>query len=171
MVPLLDLLWPLLLAAGAMFLCSGLLRMVALRRAEVHLPEATIAGIRQLVVGPGEYALPVANGNTGLRGDTTYRLTVVPGATIASRLEGRFAYHVAINILIAYLAGLALLPGTDFGSVLRFTTSVAFLAYGSASLHGWLSERRPWRLVWRPALAALASSLVVGAIFAALWPL
>src|SRR5262252_8917969 len=89
-----------------------------------------------------------------------------PGGTRASRWEGYAAYHLAVNIMVAYLAGLALLPGTDFDTVFRFTTSAAFLGYCSTSIHGWLSERRSWRMVWRPACRGLVCSLVVGSIFA-----
>lgn len=154
-----------------MFLGSALLGMLSPRRAEVvPLPEALVTGLEALVVQPGEYALPLANGDANRRDVPTYHLSVVPSTTVASRLEGHVAYHVAVNIFVAYLAGLALLPGTDFNSVLRFTTTVAFLAYGSVSMHGWLWERRPWRLVWKPACKGLVSSLVVGSIFAALWP-
>ena len=136
MVPLLDLLWPLLLATCAVFVVSGTLARLLPRRAE---------------------PVPVQEGE-------------MPGGTRASRWEGYAAYHLAVNIMVAYLAGLALLPGTDFDTVFRFTTSAAFLGYCSTSIHGWLTERRSWRMVWRPACRGLVCSLVVGSIFAGLWP-
>jgi len=170
MVPLIDLIWPVLLATGAVFLVNSALGMLLPNRAKVvQGRDAVLAGIQELAPSPGEYVLP-AYGSVSLRDPPTYRLTVASGETIASRLEGRAAYHLAVSILIAYLAGLALLPGTDFNPAFRLTASVAFLGYGSASLHGWLSERRPWRLVWRPACKALVYSLVAGSIFAGLWP-
>jgi hypothetical protein len=171
MVPLLDLLWPLLLATCAVFVVSGVLRRVLPRRAElVHVQEAVAAGIRELALRPGDYALPPAPDNDRSRRPPVYQLTVTPGGTTASRWEGHAAYHLAVNILVAYLAGLALLPGADFDTVFRFTTSAAFLGYCSTSIHGWLSERRSWRTVWKPACRGLVCSLVAGCIFACLWP-
>jgi hypothetical protein len=171
MVPLLDLIWPILLAASAVFLVSGILDRLLPRLARVaRVPEAVLAGIRELSPLPGEYVLSLADGNAGRRDAPMYRLAVVPGGSAAARLEGRAAYHIAMSIFIAYLAGLALLPGTEFIQVFRFTTAVAFLGQGSVSLHGWLSERRSWRAFCRPAGKALVCSVVAGSIFAALWP-
>ena len=68
------------------------------------------------------------------------------------------------------LAGLALLPATELNVVFRFTTAVAFLGYCSTSLHCWLSERTPWRSVWKPAVQELLCSVVAGGIFGAMWP-
>jgi hypothetical protein len=167
MVPLIDLIWPVLLATGAVFLVSWAMGILLPDSAKVvHGGEAVSAGIQELASQSGEYVLPAHAHVNHL----TYHLTVAPGGTTASRLEGRAAFHLAMNIMIAYLAGLALLPDTGFNPVFRFAASVAFLGYGSTSLHGWLSERRPWRLVWRPACRALACSLVAGSIFAVLWP-
>lgn len=173
MVPLIDLLWPVLLAASAVFLVSGVLGMLLPRRTEVaRVGEAVVAGIQELALRPGDYVLPLTNGNEGLRDPSTYRLTVTASGirAAASLWDGHAAYHLAVNIVVAYLAGLALLPGTDFNQVFRFTTAVAFLGYGSTSLHGWLSERRSWQMIWRPAFKGLVCSLVSGSIFAGLWP-
>jgi hypothetical protein len=150
MVPLFDLLWPLLSATCAVFVVSGLLGRLLPRRAADH-------------------ALPPALTDSS-RGPLADHDTVTPGGTTASRWEGYAAYHLAVNIMVAYLAGLALLPGTDFDVVFRFTTCAAFLGYCSTSIHGWLSERRSWRTVWKPACRGLVCSLVAGSIFAGLWP-
>jgi hypothetical protein len=75
-----------------------------------------------------------------------------------------------MSILMGYLAGLALLPATEFSQVFRFTTAVAFLGYCSTSLYGWLSERRSWRSVWKPAAQGLICSFAAGGIFSYFWP-
>jgi hypothetical protein len=173
MVPLIDLLWPILLATGATFLVSAVLGLLLPSRAEVVADqEAVAAGIQQLALRPGDYVLPLANGNDSLHGITTCRLTVTPCGVHgkASVWEGYAAYHLAVNITIAYLAGLALLPGTDFNPAFRFATTVAFLGYGFTSLHEWLWQRMPWRMIWKPACRGLVCSLVSGSIIAGLWP-
>jgi len=171
MVPLVDLLWPILFAAGAIFLVSGVLGRLLPDRAQVfHAREAVLTGIQEVVIQPGDHVLPLAHGRVVLRSSSTYQLAMVPGATLTSRWEGRAAYHLAVNIVTAYLAGLALLPGTAFGLAFRFTTAAALLGYGATSLHSWLSDCRSWRIARRPALESLVCSLVAGCIFAVLWP-
>jgi hypothetical protein len=173
MVPLIDLLWPILLATGAAFLVSGVLGLLLPTRAEVvAVQDAVAAGIQQLALRPGDYVLPLANGNDSVHGAPTCRFTVTQcGArSRASLWEGYAAYHLAVNIMVAYLAGLALLPGTDFNPVFRFAATVAFLGYGFTSLHEWLWRRTPWRRIWKPVCKGLVCSLVAGSIFASLWP-
>lgn len=146
MVPLIDLLWPMLLATGAALLVSGVLGMLLPCRAEV-----AVAGIHGLVLPPAD-AVPVAP------------------SRVLSQWEGYVAYHLAVNIMVAYLAGLALLPGTDFSPVFRFAATVAFLGYGFTSLHAWLWHRRPWRTIWPSACKGVVCSLASGGTIASLWP-
>ena len=169
MVPLLDLILPVLLVAAATLLVSSLVGRLLPDHAKVVQGGAALLGaVQELAPGPGEYRLPLEQGR-GLRAPT-YHLAVMPCPTRISRWEGRAAYHLAMSILIGYLAGLALLPATEFCVVFRFTTAVAFLGYCSTSLYCWLSERRPWQSVWRPAVRGLVCSVVAGGIFAGLWP-
>lgn len=171
MVPLIDLLWPLLLAAAAAVLVGVALdRLLPRRTRVVRVQASVLAGIRDLAPLPGEHVLSLLDDAAPGSDSPAYRLEEIPSTSAARRWEGRTAYHLAVSIMVAYLAGLALVPGTDFAEVLRFATAAAFLGHGSVSMQGWLSEHRSWRSVAWPAGKAIACSLVTGSIFAALWP-
>jgi hypothetical protein len=76
-------------------------------------------------------------------------------------------FFVVVNFAIAYLAGIALPPGSSFLTVFRFVGTAGIVTYGSANiLNGiWFG-----RTVLTDIADGIAYGLITGLIFAAMWP-
>jgi hypothetical protein len=172
MVPLADLLWPILLSAAAMFLASlGLRRWLPQRLAPSQLEGALAAEIRQLGLSAGEFALPLTTAADG-SASPSHVLMVRPLGDRRSMVVWSqwFVMLLGIALLTGYLSGLALLPGSNFNAVFRFATVVAFLAHGTTSVHNSIWRGEAWRSTRKALIDSLAYGLMTGAIFAWVWP-
>ena len=94
-------------------------------------------------------------------------ITVFPNVSMGKNLGLTLVYFLVVTSVLAYLAALALPPGAAFMSVFRFVASAALLAFLSAILsHAiWFHNR-----VVGHVIESVAYALIVGAIFAAMWP-
>ncbi|MDH3645740.1 MAG: hypothetical protein OER80_03115 [Gammaproteobacteria bacterium] len=72
--------------------------------------------------------------------------------------------------LIAYCAGLALAPGTEYMTVFRFVATVGFMTFGWAVVPYSIWYGHPWSTTAKYLLDALIYGAVVAGAFAWLWP-
>jgi hypothetical protein len=76
-------------------------------------------------------------------------------------------FFTIANLVIGYLAGIALPPGTDFLTVFRFVGTAGILTYGTANiLNGiWFGRKMAADIA-----DGIAYGIITGLIFASLWP-
>jgi hypothetical protein len=139
--------------------------------------EGLLQSLRSAGVPPGQYMFPYAckpedwkneefkrRMETGPNGTLTiWKSPPSMGVNMACTL----AFFTIANFVIAYLAGMALPPGADFMTVLRFVGTAGILTYGTANiLNGiWFGRKMVADIV-----DGIAYGLITGLIFAALWP-
>ena len=95
-------------------------------------------------------------------------LIVFPGmCSMGRNMFCTWLFFTAASFVIAYLAGLALAPGTEFMRVFQFVGTAGILTYGSANiLNGiWFGRKMLGDVV-----DGIAYGLITGCIFAWLWP-
>ena len=96
-------------------------------------------------LAPGQYNIPYAVSAKDLQDPDTARkfaegpvgfLTVVPSGapTMGSKIILSFVFYLLISTVVAYMASRTLDPGADYLAVFRVTGTVAWLAYGTATV-------------------------------------
>lgn len=98
--------------------------------------------------------------------------TVAPPGTpnMAKNLGIWFLFTLLVSGTIAYVAGRALPPGTEYLRVFQITGTVAWAAYGFASVGDAVWFARPWSSVAKQLFDALLYALVTAGAFGWLWP-
>ncbi len=185
MVELTSLWLPILLSAVFVFVASAIIHM-ALR---YHFgdwdrmpgEDAVRAAIRTAGVTPGNYSLPNVGNAAEMRSPETLEkmkegpvgfLTVLPAGepAMGKNLAQWFVYTVVIGILVAYLTGRTLGPGTHYLQVFRVAGTVAFLAYAGATPIASIWFGRKWSTTLKTAVDGLAYALLTAGTFGWLWP-
>ncbi len=179
-------LWlPILLSAVAIFVISSLIHMVfgyhAGDYAKLPNEDEVLGAMRDKGVAPGEYVFPrcesmkdmgseemIAKMNLGPNG----WLTVMPPGpwAVGKSLGQWFIYCVIIGALVAYLMHFMIPAGADFQTVMRGTSTAAFLAYAGATPSDSIWKAQGWSTTLKFLFDGLLYSLATGAIFAAMWP-
>ncbi len=99
-------------------------------------------------------------------------LTVLPSGepAMGKNLAQWFVYSVVIGVLVAYLTGRTLGPGTHYLQVFRVAGTVAFLAYAGATPIASIWFGRKWSTTLKTAVDGLAYALLTAGTFGWLWP-
>ena len=185
MIPILSLWLPILLAAVAVFVVSSIVHMVFTYHRKDFAPipgEAEVMeAMRRQGLAPGQYVFPhcptmkemgspemlakYEKGPVGI-------LSVFPsGPPRMGRSLGLwFGFCLVVGVFVAYLAGRYVAPGTEFSEVLRFTATVAFMAFGVGELVDPIWKGGRWVSTTKSVFDGLLYSLTTGAVFAWLWP-
>ena len=130
---------------------------------------------------PGQYMIPHAVSHKDLQDPETTRrfeegpvgfLTVVPSGapTMGSKIMLSVVFYFVITIVVAYLASRTLDPGADYLAVFRVTGTVAWLAYGTATVPDAIWFGRPWSGIAKGLGDALVFGLLTAGFFGWLWP-
>ena len=132
-------------------------------------------------LAPGQYMIPYAVTHKDLQDPETPRkfeegpvgfLTVVPSGvpTIGSKIMLSVVFYLLISTVVSYLASRTLDPGADYLTVFRVTGTVAWLAYGTATVPDAIWFGRPWSVILKGQLDALVYGLLTAGFFSWLWP-
>jgi hypothetical protein len=81
-----------------------------------------------------------------------------------------FVYTLVVSLIVAYVAGQAIPPGTRYLHVFRIVGATAFLAYGAGQIPAAIWMGKPWKVVWKEVLDGLVYGLVTAGTFGWLWP-
>ena len=130
---------------------------------------------------PGQYSIPYAVSHKDLQDPETTRkleegpvgiLTVVPSGvpTMGSKIILSVVFYFVITIVVAYLASRTLDPGAEYLAVFRVTGTVAWLAYGTATVPDAIWFGRPWSGIAKGLGDALVFGLLTAGFFGWLWP-
>ena len=179
-------LWlPILLSAVAVWVASAIIWMVMPHHKSdfAKLPDEDAArqalAPQQLV--PGQYSIPYAASAKDAQDPETVRkfeegpvgfLTVVPSGapTMGSKIGLSMIFYLVISVIVAYLASRVLDPGADYLAVFRVTGTVAWLAYGTATVPDAIWFGRPWSVVVKGLLDSLLFGLLTAGFFGWGWP-
>jgi hypothetical protein len=185
MVTLAQLWLPILLSAVFVFVASAFVHMVFKWHQPDYLKlpneDDVRAAIRKGAPAPGQYSMPHCVGPQDAQKPETRQkfadgpvamMWVLPnGMPSMGRMLGQwFTLNLVVALLIAYVAANTLATGAAAGHVLRVTASIGFLAYAVGSVSDGIWFGRPWRVVAKDLLDALAYAFAGGAAFAWLWP-
>jgi hypothetical protein len=185
MTPLMSLWLPIVVAAVAVFVVSALAHMVlTYHRSDYRqLPKETdtLAALRLAGLSPGLYQFPWCpspkEGGTPemqakFQQGPVGMLTVMPPGPMAmgKYLGLWFGYTLVVSVVIAYIAGLSLAPGTDAMMVARVTGSIAVLIYVVANIVDSIWKGFPWGMTVKNMVDGVLYAAVTAAVFAWLWP-
>ena len=179
-------LWlPILLSSIAVWVASALVWTVMPHHKSdwAKLPDEDAARRALIPQGlvPGLYSIPYAVTHKDLEDPETTRkfeegpvgiLTVMPSGapTMGGKIMLSFVFYLLTSTVVAYLASRTLDPGTDYLTVFRVTGTVAWLAYGTATVPDAIWFGRPWSGIGKGLLDALAFGLLTAGFFGWLWP-
>lgn len=185
MVPLSQLLLPILLGAVLVFVSSSILHMVTPWHKSdyprVPNEDRAMDAIRALGIPPGDYMMPRPETREAMKSPAFIEkfkrgpvmvFTVMPGGSMspAKPLAMWFVYAVVVGIFAAYIAGRALPAGAPFRSVLRFAGTTAFVGYSLALWQFSIWYHRSWTTTIKATVDGLIYALLTGAALAWLWP-
>lgn len=185
MVPVLELMWPILLAAVIVFVASSLVHMVfTYHRSDYDkLPneDGVLAALRPFPMPPGDYTIPHAGSPEAMK-DPAYLakwqagpvvfMTVLPNGTpsMGASLAQWFGYCVLVGLFTAYVTGRALGPGAYYLDVFQIAGTVAFMGYGFALFQFSIWYKRKWSTTLKSVADAFVYGLLTAGAFGWLWP-
>ncbi|MCB1033682.1 MAG: hypothetical protein KDD47_07600 [Acidobacteria bacterium] len=99
-------------------------------------------------------------------------LTVMPGGvpSMGKNLVQTFVVYLLVGVMVAYVTGRTLAPGTDYLQVFRIAGTTAWLAYGFAYLQDAVWFGKPWASTIKALFDALIYALLTAGVFGWLWP-
>ncbi|MBL8732284.1 MAG: hypothetical protein JNN13_07935 [Planctomycetes bacterium] len=185
MTSLVSLWLPIVLSAVFVFVVSSLIHMVL----QVHksdyskLPDedGVLDALRQRGAAPGQYVFPfVASMKEFERPEVKAKFERGPTGFLV--LRGRdcmnmgralgqwFAFCLVIGLLVAYVGGLTLAPGSEGMRVFRITATITIMAHAFSSVPDSIWKGIRWATTWRFVFDGVLYGLTTGATFAWLWP-
>lgn len=185
MLPLTQLLLPILISTVLVFVVSSIIHMfLPYHRtdyAKVTDEDRLMDDLRAAALPPGDYAVPHVATPAELsspeyvakreRGPVAFITMLPSGKTgMGTSLAAWFLYCLAVSIVAAYVAGRALTAGADYGDVFRFvaTTAVAAYVFGLWQQSIWFG--RPWSTTLKSSFDGVVYALLTAGVFGWLWP-
>lgn len=183
MVTLMSLWLPILIAAVIVFFASFLIWNVLPWHKKdcqaVPNEEALRAALKDLP--PGYYNIPHPPSRKAMKDPEFLRkLEAGPMVMLTARPKGMpsmvrtlllwLAAILLILIVVAYITGRTLAPGTDYLAVFRVVGTVTWLAFGTALLQQSIWFGQPWRMLFWQQVDALIYGLLAAGVFGWLWP-
>jgi hypothetical protein len=179
-------LWlPILLAAVFVFVVSSVIHMVLPFHRKDYGPlpgeAAVLDAMRKAGVPPGQFMFPgCANMKDMASPEMQAKYAQGPVGTmivlpsgipnLGKSLATWFLFCIVVGVFTAYLAGLAMPPGTAGRAVFRFTSAAAALGYAFSHVVDSIWKGLSWRITLKFVADGIAYALVTGAAFAWLWP-
>ena len=180
-------LWlPILVAAVLVFVGSWIVHTVIGHHkndyAQADSEDGVMDALRPFGLAPGDYVLPYAGGMEALKsaaymekvkkGPVAF-LTVLDSSAFLSmgRSLGQwFVYCVLVGVLVAYLAGRTLAPGTEYLTVFRLAGTVAFCCYALGEPIRSIWYHRSWSTTFKTMFDGLIYAVLTAGVFGWLWP-
>lgn len=179
-------LWlPIVLSSVVVFLASWVFHMLLPLHRTDFLPvpgEGDVQdALRGFKIPPGDYMIPCAGSPAGMKkpefqerfqkGPVVVMTVFSPAAAGMGRsLLQWFVYLLAVNVLVAYIAGRALPVGVPYLEVFRFAGATAFIAYAVALWQDSIWYKRKWSTTIKNSLDGLLYGMLTAGIFGWLWP-
>jgi hypothetical protein len=81
-----------------------------------------------------------------------------------------FALNVGVSVIAAYIAFKTLTSESTFYQVCRVVSAIGFMSYGVGSITNGIWMGKPWSAVAKELLDAVIYAVIMGCVFAWLWP-
>jgi hypothetical protein len=184
MVSLTALWLPILLSGVLVFIASSIIHMALGWHAgdfkKLSSEDAVLDALRPFNLPPGDYVAPRPASMKEM-GTPEFRakvargprimLAVLPASSSMPRNLARwFVYTLIVAVVAAYVAGMTLAPGTEYMTVFRVTSTVAFAGYALAVWQNWIWYSRSLGYTIRTTIDGLIYGLLTGGAFGWLWP-
>ena len=184
MMTVLSLWLPILIAAVLVFIASSVIHMVlGFHNKDVGaIPdERRVAdALRPFQIPPGDYAMPHGDAKEMATPEFIQKtkegpvaiITVLPNEpmSMGRSLVKWFGYSLVVGGVAAYVAGLTLGIGAEYGEVFRVVAAVSFAGYSLAILQASIWWGRSWGYTVRTMVDGLVYGLLTGGVFGWLWP-
>lgn len=185
MVGVMALWLPILIASVLVFLASGFMHMVLTyhRKDYGQIPGETniAAAMRQEHVPPGTYVIPYCSSPKAMgtpemiekyKQGPVAMLTVWPSRPPAmnKQLGQWFVFCVVISIFAAYLTGRTMAPGSEYMSVFRVSSTVAFLGYAGCEAVNAIWKGEPWGVTIKNIIDGFIYALLTAGAISGFWP-
>lgn len=144
--------------------------------------EGTVNALRELgVKGPGQFSFPHCGSPEAMKDpEFIQRMEAGPSGMMTIMKPGKMnmgksmfdcvLHNVLVAAVVAYAAGLVLAPGAEFMDVLRLTGTMGILAFCGAVPTQAIWFHQSWSSTGKNLLDGVVQGVVLGLIFAALWP-
>ena len=184
MMTVLSLWLPILIAAVLVFIASSVIHMVlGFHNKDVGaIPdERRVAdALRPFQIPPGDYAMPHGDAKEMATPEFIQKtkegpvaiITVLPNEpmSMGRSLVKWFGYSLVVGGVAAYVAGLTLGIGAEYGEVFRVVAAVSFAGYSLAVLQASIWWGRSWGYTVRTMVDGVVYGLLTGGVFGWLWP-
>lgn len=186
MTPLASLWLPILVCAVVVFFLGFVFWMVLPHHRSDWRPLPDEDGVMndlraRGVEGPGQFSFPHCGDPQQMKdpefikkmeaGPSGMLVLMAPGPLAMGRSMAQTVVHNAVvALIIAYAAGVVLAPGADFAAVFRITGTMGILAYAGALPMQSIWFHQSWSSTGKTIFDGVVSGLVVGLVFAWLWP-
>jgi hypothetical protein len=184
MVSLTNLWMPIVLSGVLVFIASSIIHMALGWHngdfKKFPSEDAVLDALRPFNLPPGDYVAPRPAGIKEMgspefqakvaRGPRVM-VGVLPAANSMPRnLALWFVYSLVVAVFAGYVAGTTLGPGTEYMTVFRLTSTVAFAGYALALWQNWIWYSRSIGYTVRTTIDGLVYALLTGGAFGWLWP-
>lgn len=185
MVALQDLWLPILLSGVAVFFVSSIVHMVLpLHKSDygrIEGEDAVLDAMRAGGIKPGHYMFPHCTSMQDYaseehqakltQGPSGFMTVLPPGPiNMGKQLGTWFLHTLVVSLFCAYVTGLSVGVGAEFGDVMRRAGAVAFAAYGLGAVPESIWKGLSWSITAKFLFDGLLYALATGAVFAAMWP-
>ena len=185
MVTVQSLILPVLASAALGWVASALIWTVLPwhKKDFSGLPDetGTLANLAAQDLAPGQYMFPYAASPEAMKDERVSKafeegaagfMTVLPRGipNMGRSMALSAVFNLGVGVLVAYVACLTLTAGADYMAVFRLTSTVAWLAYGTATVPEAIWFGRPWSSIFKGFGDALILALLTGGAFGWLWP-
>jgi hypothetical protein len=174
-----------LLSSVAVFIASFVIHMLLpIHKADYKgVPDEPrlLEALRAQNIAPGEYYFPMCRDmkemnspefkQKRMQGPVGVVSLMEPGPPgMAKNLVQWFIFTLVVAVFTAYISYNALMPGAEFARVLQIAGAVAVLAFAPAYVHSAIWKGLSWGTTLKFVFDGLVYGLVMGAVFAWLWP-
>jgi len=185
MTDLSALLLPILLSAVFVFIASSVIHMATPWHSadfgRVPNEDAVAASLRAHAIPPGDYMMPRPASMKDMgtpefiekrRQGPVMVFTMMPSGEVGmgGALARWFVYLLVVGLFVAYIAGLALPPGSEYMRVFRLVGATAFAGHALALWPMSIWYRRNLGTTFRSTVDGLVYALITGGTFGWLWP-
>lgn len=185
MVPVTELLLPILVSAVLVFVASSILHMaLPWHRSDYgRLPaeDEIMASLRKYAIPPGDYLVPCVGSPAEMKSPEFLQkmtdgpvmfVTVMPSGppAMGAQLGQWFVYCVVVGIFAAYVTGRSIGPGESYLHAFRFAGATAFIGYSLALWQNTIWYKRNWIVTLKSTIDGLIYGLLTAGAFGWLWP-
>ncbi|NND59836.1 MAG: hypothetical protein HKN49_06160 [Gammaproteobacteria bacterium] len=182
MVSLFSLWLPVVLSAVACWIAGAIIWMVLPHHKNDfgRVPDEDATRNALQGIAPGQYTIPhiadpakVSDADKAKfdQGPVAYVTAVENGfPAMGKKLLLQMLFLLIVSDIVAYVAAYSLPAGAGYLQVFQIVGTVAWLAYGFASLQDSIWFGKPWSFTFKGLFDALIYALLTAGIFGWLWP-